>query len=253
MKKLLTILISFFRILTQSSLKILAEDAGESTEIPNDVSETESISFMRDVYYLRIGGILDIREMIRDIPGSANGALHIHTDEDILHIHGESLEGIAAGTADLTVHTEDGQEARTKIAVGHFASSVEPAEQRYDVHTGEEVRLEYVLYPAGGDFSAEEVTWAVSSNEDNCIHLDTDTGSVTVTGEGYAAVTVSIKNGETADCVFYCTSLEKDVQIDEDADSRMIRSRQLQLLLRQRCGYHPPKQTEFRTDRCVCQ
>ena len=176
------------------------------------------IGFNDDEYSLRKNRSYDLNDFIEYEPYNAEFIPEVESSNEsiISYADGMLVTGDTAGTAVVTVTTENGLATAAEFNVGNYASNID--RDNYNtvyLYVGEQKTLEYILYPQDEDHSDEKVTFEISWINNNCITLD-ENGVVTANAVGQAGVYASITNGNS---VYYSISVVLPVESVSFTDS----------------------------------
>ena len=154
--------------------------------------------FSADQYTIRTSDSWFYPDYLIKTPSNADNELTvISSNEEVASVRGKTLDGVAAGTATITVTADNGLSASTELLVGNYASDIS-AKGDTDIYLpiGKTKQLEYELEPTGLDLSDEKITWSVL--HDSGIASVDENGVVTANRLGETAILATIKNGGSA-------------------------------------------------------
>ena len=192
-------------------ITVIAEDGGMNDEcavsVTPKVYPVESVSLDRTEYEMTEGDTATLVATIKPDNATNKNVSWSSSDESIATISDEGMvTAIKAGTAVITVTTEDGNKtAECSITI---TSKVYPVESvsldrtEYEMTEGDTVTLVATIKPDNA--TNKNVSW---SSSDESIATVNDEGKVTAIKAGTAVITVTTEDGnKTAECSITVTS-----------------------------------------------
>ena len=171
------------------------------------IDEPETMEFRDDVFYMPLDSEWNLWNNYPrwlDVSPSTAADYPVTVeieDEDVLVYEDGVFISLSEGETKVTVSTEK-LSASAKVIVGNYADYIY-TDGEYDIYAnpGDQIQLEYKLYPQGGDFTDEVITWAAQPVMETGKTLKvSQSGQVTVTEENYGRniVFAKLKNGRSA-------------------------------------------------------
>ena len=117
-------------------------------------------------------------------------------DKTVIEPEENYLKALKKGTTTVTVKAENGMSASSVFNTGYYAEYISSEKYSYTLEQGKDTQLVYKLWPEGGIFSDEEVSWKIDDDKTGCITLS-ETGLVTAVKPGIAYVSAQILNGRS--------------------------------------------------------
>ncbi len=192
-------------------ITVIAEDGGMNDEcavsVTPKVYPVESVSLDRTEYEMTEGDTATLVATIKPDNATNKNVSWSSSDESIATISDEGMvTAIKAGTAVITVTTEDGNKtAECSITI---TSKVYPVESvsldrtEYEMTEGDTATLVATIKPDNA--TNKNVSW---SSSDESIATVSDEGKVTAIKAGTAVITVTTEDGnKTAECSITITS-----------------------------------------------
>ena len=200
------------------------------------LDDPKTLEVLEDTWYLALDSSFDAWLNLAVYPWEAyNSPLKLtSSDPSVVEVNSDNkLSTKSAGTATVTVETENGLTASYKVITGNYAGWVYSEKSVICLPLGGSEQLNISFFSNNGNTSDDQVTWTVTSDPDRCIKLS-ETGYVEAVGYGAAKVAASAKNGsKTYYTIYviqyperlsfnkrqYTVTPDKDIKLTVKADS----------------------------------
>lgn len=171
-----------------------------------DIAAT-GVTLDRESAEIEVGATLTLRATVAPADATDKSVGWSSSDESVAKVASGVVTGVAEGTAEITVKTANGKEAKCRVTV-LAAEEPEPIQvegitlshKDAELKKGETVQLSAAVTPE--DAEDKGVVW--SSSDDSVATVD-QSGKVTAVGPGEATITASAANGKAATCAITVT------------------------------------------------
>ena len=190
----------------------------------NVLAEPEDISFTKKTYYFPADYSVDVDMYLEYEPYTSKGTPITVTSSDssVVRVENKRLYTAGRGTAKVTVKTENNKTAEADFVVGNYATGIGfSGQSSFRLRSGEEATLEYSLWPRGGNFSDDEVSWRVIG-EGTVISFDETTRKVKALEAGTGYVKVKTKSGYELTYNIYVVKEPQKVSLDNSMKLALV-------------------------------
>ena len=172
-----------------------------NVEVKEPIIHVNNVTLNKTSLNIEVGQTDKLEATINPENASNKNVTYSSSNPEIVTVGQDgTITGISAGTATITVTTEDGNHTATcNVAVEVPIISVEGIEitnkPTDNMNIGDEHELNYEIRPE--DATDKNVTW--SSTDENVAYVDSNTNKLIANGEGTATITITTRDGNYTD------------------------------------------------------
>ena len=172
-----------------------------NVEVKEPIIHVNNVTLNKTSLNIEVGQTDKLEATINPENASNKNVEYSSSNPEIVTVEQDgTIRGIKAGTATITVTTEDGNHTATcNVAVEVPIISVEGIEitnkPTTNMNIGNEYELNYEIRPENA--TDKNVTW--SSTDENVVYVDSNTNKLIANGEGTATITITTRDGNYTD------------------------------------------------------